>query len=68
VQHEKTEKKKKRHCKFTLAKFLAPGPSKGMKVNINKEKFSLRMDYIHTQPLSILFFGQRGGGGVEAVQ
>jgi len=24
--------KKKRHCKFTLAKFLAPGPSKGMKV------------------------------------
>jgi hypothetical protein len=29
VQHEKTEKK--RYCKFTLAKFLAPGPSKGMK-------------------------------------
>jgi len=36
----------------------------------HKEKFGLRMDHIHTQPLSILFFGQpvgRGGVGVEAV-
>jgi hypothetical protein len=31
--------KKKRHCKFTLAKFLAPvGPSKGMKVKKNTKK------------------------------
>jgi hypothetical protein len=52
----KKEKKKK-----TLVKFLAPRPNKGMKVKKNKEKFGLKMDHTHTQPLSILFFKQPRG-------
>jgi hypothetical protein len=37
-------------------------------MKVNKNKFGLRMDQVYTQPLSILFFGQREGrGGEEAV-
>jgi hypothetical protein len=58
-----TPKKKKK--KKTLVKFLAPGPNKAMKVKKNKEKFGLKMDHTHTQPLSILFFEQLGGQSIR---
>jgi hypothetical protein len=46
--------------KKILAKFLAPRPSKGMKMKKNKEKFGLRMDYTQRAPPSFILRVDKG--------